>query len=58
MILSYFCVDVKLGFVDRQWRWLSCVMLRRVVWYKLIDVSEVFTASNIRADIFILNAVR
>jgi hypothetical protein len=33
----------------RVWRWLSSGMLRRVVSYKLTDVSEVLTASRIRA---------
>jgi hypothetical protein len=30
-------------------RWLYSGMLRRVIWWKLTDVSEVFTSSIIRA---------
>jgi hypothetical protein len=36
----------------RAWRWLSSGLLRRVIWYKFTDVSEVLTASIIRAMCF------
>jgi hypothetical protein len=34
---------------QRVWGWLFSGMLRRIVWYKLTDVSEVLAASIIRA---------
>jgi hypothetical protein len=32
----------------RHGKWLSSVMLRRVVWYEMIDTSEVLAASIIK----------
>jgi hypothetical protein len=37
-------------------RWLSSALLRRVVWYKFIDVSKVLAASIIRAIALIMEA--
>jgi hypothetical protein len=39
----------------RIWRWLSSGLLRRVVWYKFTEVSEMLTASIIRAMTLILS---
>jgi hypothetical protein len=41
----------------RVWGWLSSGLLRRVVWYKLADVSEVLTAPIIRAITMLMEAV-
>jgi hypothetical protein len=39
-------------------RWLSSGLLRCVVWYKYTDVSEVLTASIIRAIVLLMEAAR